>query len=117
MGQGNAGLRALTHVRFDVVKLDRGVIARLGTDPASDATVAAATTFVQRTGGWVIAEGIEDLQMLNAVMDGTHEPTYTVPVLAGQGYLLGRPSPAPVGMNTRLEMLAPIDPALPSVTP
>jgi diguanylate cyclase (GGDEF)-like protein len=111
MGNGNAGLRALTHVRFDVVKIDRGVIARLGTDPASDATVAAATTFVQRSGGWVIAEGIEDLDMLNAVRDGTHGRTYTLPVLAGQGYLLGRPAATPLAIDTRLDVISPSDPA------
>lgn len=115
MGQGNAGLRALTHVRFDVVKIDRGVIARLGTDPASDATVAAATTFVQRSGGWVIAEGIEDLHMLNAVRDGTHGPTYTQPVLAGQGYLLGRPAATPLAIDTRLDFISPSVPELPQI--
>jgi len=94
MGQGNAGLRALTHVRFDVIKLDRQVIARLGVDPASDATVAAATTFVLRTGGWVIAGGIEDLQKLDAIVAVTDRRATTVPIIAGQGYLLGRPAPA-----------------------
>lgn len=106
MGHGNAGLRALTHVHFDVVKIDRGVIARLGTDPASDATVAAATTFVQRSGGWVVAEGIEDLHMLNAVRYGTHGPTDALPVLAGQGYLLGRPAAAPLAIDTCLDMIS-----------
>lgn len=106
MGQGSAGLRALTHVRFDVVKIDRSVVAKLGTDPASDATVAAAATFVQRTGGWVIAEGIEDLRMLNAVLDGSHGPTYTLPVLGGQGYLLGMPAPTPVALDAHLDVIA-----------
>jgi diguanylate cyclase (GGDEF)-like protein len=115
MGQGNAGLRALTHVGFDVVKIDRAVIARLGTDPASDATVAAATTFVQRSGGWVIAEGIEDLHMLDAVRDGTHGPTYTLPVLAGQGYLLGRPAATPLAIDTRLDVISPSDPEFPPI--
>jgi diguanylate cyclase (GGDEF)-like protein len=104
MGQGNAGLRALTHVRFDVVKLDRAVVARLGTDPASDATVAAATTFVQQTGGWVIAEGIEDTAMLDAVLGADERPSAETR-LAGQGYLLGRPDGAPVAIATRLDVL------------
>lgn len=112
MGRSNAGLRALTHVRFDVVKLDREVVARLGTDPASDATVAAATTFVQRTGGWVIAEGIEDLQMLNAVTQGTHNQINSPVVLAGQGYLLGHPSARPVSIHAQLEPRAATGPTL-----
>lgn len=103
MGHGNAGLRALTLVRFDVIKIDRDVIVRLGTDPSADATVAAATTFVQRTGGWVIAEGIEDQRILTAVCDTGHQPH--VPwILAGQGYLLGRPSPTPLPISTRLDV-------------
>jgi diguanylate cyclase (GGDEF)-like protein len=104
MGQGNAGLRALTHVRFDVVKVDRQVIARLGIDPASDATVAAATTFVQQTGGWVVAEGIEDAEMLGAVLGISHQPSAAARI-AGQGYLLGRPEPAPTAIDTRLGIL------------
>lgn len=105
MGRSNAGLRALTHVSFDIVKLDREVVARLGTDPASAATVAAATTFVQQTGGWVIAEGIEDTRMLAAVLRGTHLPGGGEPVLAGQGYLLGRPHALPVALGERLPVL------------
>lgn len=105
MGHGNAGLRALTLVLFDVVKIDREVIARLGTDPSSDATVAAAITFVQRTGGWVIAEGIEEQRILTAVCDTEHRPNLPW-MLAGQGYLLGRPSPIPVPIDTRLDAFA-----------
>jgi diguanylate cyclase (GGDEF)-like protein len=105
MGQGNAGLRALTHVRFDVVKLDRGVVAKVGTDPASDATIAAATTFVQRTGGWVVAEGIEDAATLEAVLGIRLAPT-TTGRIAGQGFWLGRPEAAPVAGDVALDVLA-----------
>jgi len=105
MGHSNAGLRALTHVRFDIVKIDRQVIARLGEDPASAATVAAATTFIQQAGGWVIAEGIEDTRMLAAVLRGTATSSGTRPVLAGQGYLLGRPEQHPVELTARLPVL------------
>ena len=107
MGRSNAGLRALTHVRFDVVKVDQHVVARLATDPASAATVAAATTFVQKTGGWMIAEGIEDSGMLDAVMENSNASAEFRPVLAGQGYLLGRPAPRPIAINTRLTALDP----------
>ncbi len=114
MGASNAGLRALTHVRFDVVKLDRQVTARLGIDPASDATIAAATTFVQHTGGWVIAEGIEDADMLDAVRGDTHGPSPSRQMIAGQGYFLGRPAPAPTAIETRLDHLTPSEPHLPT---
>lgn len=103
MGSGNAGLRALRHVRFDVLKLDRQVTARLGTDPACDATLAAVTTFVQMTGGWVVAEGIEDASMLSAVLGDVDRPLGVTAVLAGQGYLLGHPAPAPAASGSRLD--------------
>ena len=105
LGQGNAGLRALTHVRFDVVKLDRQVIARLGIDPAADATVAAAITFIQQVGGWVIAEGVEDADMLDAILGNGRRQAFPAPAMAGQGYLLGRPAPAPTAIDTRLAVL------------
>ena len=106
MGAGNAGLRALTHVRFDVVKLDRRVTARLGIDPASNATVAAATTFVQQTGGWVIAEGIEDNDMLAAVLGDSPREAIATSVVAGQGFLLGRPGPVPAALEARHDLLS-----------
>lgn len=101
-GQGNAGLRALTHVQFDVVKVDRQVIARIDTDPASAAVVSAATTFVAHTGGWVIAEGIELASTVGALLGGAPGRQSTPPVLAGQGYLLGRPAPHPVALDSPL---------------
>lgn len=112
MGAGNAGLRALTHVRFDILKLDRQVTARLGIDPASEATVAAATAFVRQTGGWVIAEGIEDADMLTAVLSDTRHPPPSTPMIAGQGYFLGRPAPTPTAIETPLEQLTSPSPHL-----
>ena len=104
MGSGNAGLRALTHVRFDVVKIDRLVIARLGLDPASDATVAAAVTFVQQTGGWIVAEGIENAETLEVVLGIGRGPS-AVAGIAGQGYFLGRPAATPTALTAHLDML------------
>ena len=90
MGHGNAGLRALTLVRFDVIKIERDVIVQLGADPASDATVAAATTFVQRTGGWVIAEGIEDQRILTRCL--RHRAPAPAPMDARRPGLPARPT-------------------------
>jgi len=116
MGKGNAGLRALTHVPFDVVKIDSDVIARLGLDPASDATVAAAIAFVQRAGGWVVAEGIEDAQMLRAVL-GIGQGPSQVAMIAGQGYLLGRPADSPKSITARLDIIVPLSHQAPQVAP
>ena len=105
LGAGNAGLRALTHVQFHIIKLDRHVISRVGIDPAADAVVAAATTFVRNTGGWVVAEGIEDTNMLEAVLDDSQWRATTAPPLAGQGYLLGYPASVPQALDSRLNLL------------
>lgn len=97
LGQGNSGLRALTAMCFDIIKLDRRVVAGAGRDAACDATIAAATTFARQTGGWIIAEGIEHSSALEAVLGAGSPPSpSSAPVLAGQGYLLGRPATDPV---------------------
>lgn len=107
MGRSNAGLRALTLVPFDIIKIDGEVISRLGSDPSSAATVAAAMTFVERTGGWVVAEGIESEAMVTALLHPGGADPARRPVLAGQGYLLGRPDGRPVSIDTRLPVLGP----------
>ncbi|GAA4365511.1 EAL domain-containing protein [Paeniglutamicibacter cryotolerans] len=113
MGQGNAGLHALTLVRFDIIKIDAEVISRLGTDPSASATVAAAMTFVGHTGGWVVAEGIEEDRMLAALLQCGCEEGMQKPVLAGQGYLLGRPGEQPVGLDSHLTVLESQHPSRP----
>lgn len=105
MGRGNAGLRALALIRFDIIKIDGEVVSRLGSDPSSAATVAAATAFVERTGGWLVAEGIEQAAMIDALLQSGHQISASRPVLAGQGYLLGCPAPRPVTLDTRLPVL------------
>lgn len=110
MGHSNAGLHALTLVRFDIIKIDAEVISRLGTDPSAAATVAAAMTFVEHTGGWVVAEGIEEVRTLTALLRTGCADSLRKPVLAGQGYLLGRPVERPVGLDTHLRVLENQDP-------
>lgn len=105
LGSGNAGLRALNHAQFEVIKLDRAVTARLGIDPAADAVLAAASAFVRGTGGWVIAEGIEDKDRLDAILaDSTPRVPSALP-LAGQGYLLGYPVARPQPLNQQHALL------------
>jgi diguanylate cyclase (GGDEF)-like protein len=105
MGSGNAGLRALTLVRFDIIKVDGEVISRLDTDPSSAATVAAAMTYVERTGGWLVAEGVEQEATITSLLEPVHAMSARSPVLAGQGYLLGRPAQRPVPLDTHLTVL------------
>lgn len=105
MGKSNAGLHALRLVRFDILKIDGEVIARLDADPSSMATVSAAITFIQEAGGWVVAEGIEETRMLTRLLRPGLTASAQQPVIAGQGYLLGRPGEQPVGLDAHLDVL------------
>ena len=105
MGRSNAGLHALRLVRFDIIKIDGEVVARLGVDPSSMATVSAAITFIQEAGGWIVAEGIETPGMLSALLQPRFSAAMLQPVVAGQGYLLGRPDGQPLALDARIGVL------------
>ena len=83
-----AGYACLTHVlslRPAFVKLDRGWVTGIDSDPARQALVAGLESFSSRTGSMLIAEGVEteaELETLRGLR-----------VELGQGFLLGRPEP------------------------
>jgi diguanylate cyclase (GGDEF)-like protein/PAS domain S-box-containing protein len=82
-GAGYAGLRQLTVLRPDVIKLDRGLIEDVASDDAKQALVECFVRFADRTDAAVCAEGIESLDdMLVLARLGV---TY------GQGYAIARP--------------------------
>lgn len=93
LGAGNAGLRLLSELRFDVLKVDLSLIQRsAGGGPSSD-VVESVVGLAVRTGALVVGEGIEgeeQVQQLAALGVG-----------AGQGYLLGRPGPLPGTVTAR----------------
>ena len=81
-----AGYACLTHVLTlepAFVKLDRGWITGIDTDPARQALVAGLESFASRVGCTLIAEGIETQSELDTVRG--------LGVDLGQGFLLGRP--------------------------
>lgn len=84
-GAGYAGLALLLALRPDLVKLDRGLIMGLDTDPVKRVLVRALGELAGSTDAWVLAEGIETLEELDELV--------TLQVPLGQGYLLGRPAP------------------------
>lgn len=86
VGAGYSGLQALLAIRPQIVKLDRSLISGIDRDPARRALTEMLGEFVGRLDGWVLAEGIETLNELRAVID--------LGVPLGQGYALGRPAPA-----------------------
>lgn len=82
-GAGYAGLRQLTLLRPDIIKLDRSLLTGIDGDGARGALIDAFVRFAARIGAQVCAEGIETVAELVAVAD--------LDVLYGQGYVFARP--------------------------
>jgi diguanylate cyclase (GGDEF)-like protein len=94
VGTGNSGLEILRSVQAEFVKLDRSIVATAATEPAARAVLMAMATFARQTGAFVIAEGIEDEEMLGFLRRvNERDPSSSAIIQGGQGYGLGRPSP------------------------
>ncbi len=85
-GAGYSGLRHVTLMRPDVIKLDRALVENLDADPGKLALLESFTGFARRTDAQVCAEGIES--------DGELDALAELGVDLGQGYRLARPGPA-----------------------
>jgi predicted signal transduction protein with EAL and GGDEF domain len=83
-GAGYAGLRQLTMMRPDMIKLDRGLIEDVANDEAKQALVECFVRFAERTDAAVCAEGIESLDDLLVLA--------RLGVAYGQGYAIARPA-------------------------
>jgi diguanylate cyclase (GGDEF)-like protein len=95
VGTGNSGLEMLRQVHAEFVKLDRSVVVAAMTEPGARAVLLAMATFANETGGYVIAEGIEDVDTLDFLRRLEDDMTVARPrIHGGQGYGLGRPGPA-----------------------
>ncbi len=85
VGAGNAGLRLLSQIRFDIVKIDLSLVQEGTERDSSRAVLRSLRDLAGRWGAAVIAEGLETVAQLRAVRE--------LEMAAGQGYLLGRPAP------------------------
>lgn len=87
LGDGYAGLKMLSQIVPDYVKLARFLVSDIDTSSSRQALAEALICFSKKIGAKVIAEGIERREEL----------TYFTSIGAefGQGYLLARPSHAP----------------------
>jgi EAL domain-containing protein (putative c-di-GMP-specific phosphodiesterase class I) len=83
-GSGYASLQNLLTIRPELVKLDRSLITGLDHDIVRRSLVAMLGEFVGRLDAWVLAEGLETMDELQACVD--------LGVPLGQGWLLGRPA-------------------------
>ena len=89
LGAGNSGLRLLSELRFDILKVDLSLVQRSAPGAPSEAVVSSVVAFAGRTGALVVGEGIEEPSDAARLV--------ALGVRAGQGYLFGRPSPLLTG--------------------
>ena len=87
VGAGNAGLRLLSQLRFDIVKIDLSLVQGGAVRETSLEILKTLRDLADRWGALVVAEGIETPQQLDIVR--------SLGIGAGQGYLLGRPTDRP----------------------
>jgi EAL domain-containing protein (putative c-di-GMP-specific phosphodiesterase class I) len=87
LGAGNSGLKLLSDLRFDVVKVDLGLIQRSSTSAPSSAVVGSIVAFATRTGALVIGEGVEREEQVEQLTE--------LGVTAAQGFLFSKPGPLP----------------------
>ena len=85
VGAGNAGLRLLSEVRFDIVKIDLSLVQRGALRDSALTVLRAIRDIGQQSGAVVVAEGIETADQLEVVR--------MLELVAGQGYLLAMPAP------------------------
>lgn len=87
-GAGYASFRHILHLRPDVIKVDISLVRGIDADPAQQALVGSLLTFADRSGAVLLAEGVERQDELDELA------RLGVPLV--QGYLLGRPTLAPL---------------------
>jgi len=84
VGSGNAGLRLLSQIHFDIVKIDLSLVQGGTARETSLAVLRSLIDLAKRWGSTVVAEGVETPEQLRVLR--------ALDVTAAQGYLLGRPS-------------------------
>jgi EAL domain-containing protein (putative c-di-GMP-specific phosphodiesterase class I) len=83
VGAGNAGLRLLSQLRFDIVKIDLSLVQDGAHHDSSRNVVRSLMDLATRQGAVAIAEGLETAEQLRSLQE--------LGITVGQGYLLGRP--------------------------
>lgn len=82
LGTGESVLSYLKQFPIDLVKIDRSLIAELGSDPDHNAVVASLVSLAQAIGARCVAEGVETTEQLGVLRQLRCE--------LGQGYLFTR---------------------------
>ncbi|MFL5679128.1 MAG: EAL domain-containing protein [Chloroflexota bacterium] len=84
VGAGNAGLRLLSEIHFDVVKIDLSLVQGGILHDPSHAVLRAIQEIAAQWKASTVAEGVETPDQLTVIRK--------LGIEAGQGYLLGRPA-------------------------
>jgi EAL domain-containing protein (putative c-di-GMP-specific phosphodiesterase class I) len=82
-GTGHASLQQLRELPLDEVKVDRTYVSGMVDNPADAAIVTSVHQLTRALGVTVVAEGVEDERIANALAK--------LPGTIGQGWYLGRP--------------------------
>ncbi len=97
VGAGNAGLRLLSQIHFDIVKIDLSLVHAGTQHEASLDVVRSLAELAKRWGAHAVAEGVETPAQLRMVR--------SIGLGHGQGYLLGRPMTEPTLTTVDLDEL------------
>ena len=87
LGAGNSGLRLLSQIHFDIVKIDLSLVQAGTQRAASLDIVRTLMELAERWGAYAVAEGVETAEQLRMLR--------TIGLGHAQGYLLGRPTSEP----------------------
>jgi diguanylate cyclase (GGDEF)-like protein len=96
VGAGNAGLRLLSDIHFDIVKIDLSLVQGGMMHDPSHGVLRALQELATRWKASIVAEGVETAAQLAVVR--------SLGISAGQGYLLGRPTDSM--MSDRVDLVA-----------
>jgi diguanylate cyclase (GGDEF)-like protein len=102
VGAGNAGLRLLSEIHFDIVKVDLSLVQGGILHDPSHGVLRALQELAARWSATIIAEGVETGEQLAVIRE--------LGITAGQGYLLGRPARDRRVEGLNLDALMPVGP-------
>jgi diguanylate cyclase (GGDEF)-like protein len=97
LGAGNSGLRLLSQIHFDIVKIDLSLVQAGTQREASLDIVRTLMELSTRWGAYAVAEGVETLDQLYMLRQ--------IGLGHAQGYLLGRPMSEPSLRQIDLETI------------
>ena len=83
VGAGNAGLRLLSELQFDILKIDLSLVQRSTAGTPSSAVIGSVVSYAGRSGALVVGEGVERMEEVAQLA--------VLGVSAGQGFFFGRP--------------------------